>query len=62
MYASLPLLQSVIENGVVGAQYKDGIEPSLREEVAAVVLHSVASFYQNLFQLIYYLHKWDMQI
>ena len=42
-FTELPLLQSVVENGVVGAQYKDSVKPPLWEEVAAVVFHSVAS-------------------
>ena len=50
-----PLLQTVIENGVVRACYKDNIKPSLRKETAAVVLHDNTTFTHLLLQLVNHL-------
>lgn len=51
-----PLLQSIIQEGVVGAEDKDGIEPVPGEEVATVVLNNVPALLHGLLQFTDHLH------
>jgi len=37
-------LKSLVENAVVGAQYKDDVKPALRKELTAVVIDDIATF------------------
>jgi len=51
-----PLLQSLVENAVVSAQYKDDVKPTLGEEFTAVVVNDVATFTHTLLQLVNHLN------
>lgn len=52
----LPFTQAVIQHRVVSLEHNHTIEPSLREEITAVIIHNVAPFFHQVLELITHLH------